>query len=42
VRGQGLRVDPQTAVVSVDGSRINVREDLVYLALNKPRASCPP
>jgi len=37
VRGQGMRVDPRTAVVTVDGARINVREDLVYLALNKPR-----
>ncbi len=37
VRSQGMRVDPQTAVVSVDGSRVNVREDLVYLALNKPQ-----
>jgi 23S rRNA pseudouridine2605 synthase len=37
VREQGLRVDPRTAVVSVDGSRVNVRDDLVYLALNKPR-----
>jgi 23S rRNA pseudouridine2605 synthase len=37
VREQGLRVDPRTAEVSVDGARINVREDLVYLALNKPR-----
>ncbi|HEY8302849.1 MAG TPA: pseudouridine synthase [Jatrophihabitans sp.] len=33
----GMRVDPQTAVVHVDGARINVRADLVYLALNKPR-----
>jgi 23S rRNA pseudouridine2605 synthase len=33
----GLRVDPSTAVVHVDGARINVREDLLYLALNKPR-----
>jgi 23S rRNA pseudouridine2605 synthase len=33
----GMRVDPETAVVHVDGARINVREDLVYLALNKPR-----
>jgi 23S rRNA pseudouridine2605 synthase len=32
-----MRVDPRTAVVAVDGARINVREDLVYLALNKPR-----
>jgi 23S rRNA pseudouridine2605 synthase len=37
VREQGMRVDPQTAAVSVDGSRVNVREDIVYLALNKPR-----
>jgi 23S rRNA pseudouridine2605 synthase len=33
----GLRVDPATAVVRMDGTRVNVREDLVYLALNKPR-----
>jgi 23S rRNA pseudouridine2605 synthase len=33
----GRRVDPQTAVIHVDGVRINVREDLLYLALNKPR-----
>jgi len=37
VREQGMRVDPLTAEVSVDGSRVNVREDLTYLALNKPR-----
>jgi 23S rRNA pseudouridine2605 synthase len=37
VREQGLRVDPATAAVSVDGSRVNVREDIIYLALNKPR-----
>jgi 23S rRNA pseudouridine2605 synthase len=37
VTEMGRRVDPQTAVVHVDGARINVREDLVYLALNKPR-----
>ncbi len=33
----GTRVDPATAVVRLDGARINVRDDLVYLALNKPR-----
>lgn len=33
----GLRVDPGTAVIHVDGDRIVVRDDLVYLALNKPR-----
>ena len=37
VTEMGLRVDPGTAVVAVDGDRINVRADLVYLALNKPR-----
>jgi 23S rRNA pseudouridine2605 synthase len=37
VREMGRRVDPDTAVVHVDGSRIVVREDLVHLALNKPR-----
>ena len=33
----GRRVDPESAVVRVDGTRIIVRDDLVYLALNKPR-----
>ncbi len=37
VREQGTRVDPATAQILVDGERINVRDDLVYLALNKPR-----
>ena len=37
VREQGRRVDPTTAVIHVDGSRVVVRDDLVYLALNKPR-----
>jgi 23S rRNA pseudouridine2605 synthase len=32
----GSRIDPQVAVVEVDGQRINVRPDLVYLAVNKP------
>lgn len=32
----GRRVDPATAVIHVDGVRVVVREDLVYLALNKP------
>ena len=30
-------MDPQTAVIHVDGRRVVVRDDLVYLALNKPR-----
>lgn len=33
----GTRVDPETAAVEVDGKRVIVRDDLVYLALNKPR-----
>jgi 23S rRNA pseudouridine2605 synthase len=33
----GARVDPLTAVIHVDGDRVVVRDDLVYLALNKPR-----
>lgn len=37
VTEMGLRIDPARAVVHVDGARINVRDDLVYLALNKPR-----
>jgi 23S rRNA pseudouridine2605 synthase len=33
----GRRVDPDHAVIHVDGVRVVVRADLVYLALNKPR-----
>jgi 23S rRNA pseudouridine2605 synthase len=33
----GRRVDPRTAVIHVDGVRVIVREDLLHLALNKPR-----
>lgn len=33
----GVRVDPSTAVIRVDGQRIEVRNEFVYLALNKPR-----
>jgi 23S rRNA pseudouridine2605 synthase len=33
----GTRADPLTAVIHVDGDRVVVRDDLVYLALNKPR-----
>jgi 23S rRNA pseudouridine2605 synthase len=36
VRVQGMRVDPQQAVVTVDGNRIVTRSGMVYLALNKP------
>jgi 23S rRNA pseudouridine2605 synthase len=33
----GRRVDPASAIIHVDGVRVVVRDDLVYLALNKPR-----
>jgi 23S rRNA pseudouridine2605 synthase len=36
VRRYGARVDPQRQVIRVDGKRIPAREDLVYVALNKP------
>ncbi|HYK29824.1 MAG TPA: pseudouridine synthase [Streptosporangiaceae bacterium] len=36
VRRFGARVDPQSQIIRVDGKRIPAREDLVYLALNKP------
>jgi 23S rRNA pseudouridine2605 synthase len=36
VRRFGARVDPQHQIIRVDGKRIPVREDLVYIALNKP------
>jgi 23S rRNA pseudouridine2605 synthase len=37
VAGLGTRVDPASAIVRVDGKRVNLRSDLLYLALNKPR-----
>lgn len=37
VTEQGLRVDPDTAVIRVDGARVIVDESLQYLALNKPK-----
>ncbi|MGH3431592.1 MAG: pseudouridine synthase, partial [Thermocrispum sp.] len=36
VREQGRRVDPEHAVITVDGERVVFRSGLVYLALNKP------
>ncbi|MBX7456566.1 rRNA pseudouridine synthase [Mycolicibacterium sp. 3033] len=33
----GTRVDPQNATIRVDGARIAVDDDRVYLAINKPR-----
>ena len=37
VREQGMRVDPETAVIKVDGMRITTSSTSVYLALNKPK-----
>ncbi|WP_033428022.1 pseudouridine synthase [Saccharothrix syringae] len=37
VREQGRRIDPETAVVHVDGVRVQVKEDVITLVLNKPR-----
>jgi 23S rRNA pseudouridine2605 synthase len=36
VRRYGARVDPDHQVIKLDGRRIPARQDLVYLALNKP------
>lgn len=32
----GMRVDPMSARIEVDGKRVNVRADRVYLLMNKP------
>ena len=37
VRVQGMRVDPERAVVKVDGTRVVTAAERTYLALNKPR-----
>ena len=37
VRRFGARVDPERQVIKVDGRRIPSRQDVVYLAFNKPR-----
>ncbi|GAA2071447.1 pseudouridine synthase [Williamsia deligens] len=37
VTEQGLRIDPATAVVRVDGARVVMDETMQYLALNKPK-----
>jgi 23S rRNA pseudouridine2605 synthase len=36
VREQGTRVDPESAVIRVDGVRVSVSSTNVYLVLNKP------
>ncbi len=37
VREQGVRIDPERAVVRVDGMRVTTSSGAVHLALNKPR-----
>jgi pseudouridine synthase len=37
VRRFGARVDPEHQIIRVDGKRIPSRQDVVYLAFNKPR-----
>ena len=37
VKAMGRRVDPRRAIIHVDGQRVIVDDQLVYLALNKPR-----
>lgn len=37
VQEMGTRIDPEVAVVRVDGVRVVVAKDTVYLAMNKPR-----
>ncbi|GAB93065.1 pseudouridine synthase [Gordonia rhizosphera] len=37
VTEQGLRIDPDTAIIRVDGARVVIDESRQYLALNKPR-----
>jgi 23S rRNA pseudouridine2605 synthase len=37
VTGQGRRVDPETAVLRVDGMRVSAPKGTVHLALNKPK-----
>ena len=33
----GTKIDPQTDVVDLHGQRIELNDDLIYIALNKPR-----
>ena len=37
VSEQGMRVDPESAIIKVDGMRVTTRAASVYLAVNKPR-----
>ncbi|MFW0796782.1 pseudouridine synthase [Gordonia sp. CPCC 205515] len=37
VTEQGMRINPDTAIIRVDGARVVIDEDKQYLALNKPK-----
>ncbi len=37
VREMGVRVEPERSVIRVDGERLELRSDVVHLAVNKPR-----
>ena len=37
VQQMGLRIDPNTDIVRVDGTRVQVNEEMAYFILNKPR-----
>lgn len=37
IKEQGVRVDPINSIIRVDGTRIVLDDNLVYLALNKPK-----
>ncbi|WP_333619498.1 pseudouridine synthase [Dietzia sp.] len=37
VRAQGVKVDPVSSIIRVDGTRIVLDDTMVYLALNKPK-----
>ena len=41
VTEQGMRIDPLTAVVRVDGQRVPTVPDIVVVAFNKPRGLRP-
>ena len=37
VQQMGLRINPNVDIVRVDGTRVQVNEEMVYFILNKPR-----
>lgn len=42
VRQLGIRVDPQSAVIHVDGNRVQLDQELITVALYKPPGLSPP